>query len=190
MTWKSLLIGSACAAAMVACGGEPKAPDTAAAAAGTTPGATMGTDTTAMGAPAATTPAGSTSAAGAAGAAAAGGTAKPATGTTHEVKMLGDAQGYRFDPAAITIKEGDAVKWTVVSGPPHNVAFWADSIPSGAAAQLGANMPNTMAPLSSPLEMQPNATYTVSFAGVPKGTYKYYCTPHLALGMKATITVQ
>jgi plastocyanin len=170
---------------MVACGGEPKASDTAAAASGTTPGATTGMDSTAMAAPpAATTPAGSSSAAGAAGA------AKPATGTTHEVKMLGDAQGYRFDPATITIKEGDAVKWTVVSGPPHNVAFWSDSIPSGAAAQLGANMPNTMAPLSSPLEMQPGATYTVSFAGVPKGTYKYYCTPHLALGMKGTITVQ
>jgi plastocyanin len=30
----------------------------------------------------------------------------------------------------------------------------------------------------------------VSFAGAPKGDYKYYCLPHLALGMKAKLTVQ
>jgi plastocyanin len=30
----------------------------------------------------------------------------------------------------------------------------------------------------------------MSFAGAPKGTYRYFCTPHLAMGMKATITVQ
>jgi plastocyanin len=51
-------------------------------------------------------------------------------------------------------------------------------------------MPNQMAPLQSPLETEPNAVYTVSFAGVPKGEYKYYCLPHLALGMKAKLTVQ
>ena len=179
MIWKTMLVGSACAVAMMACGGEPKAADTGMAA----PAAS--TDTTAS----ATTPAGA-AAAPATGAAAGSAAAKPATGKTWDVKMEGDATGYRFDPATITIKAGDAVRWTVVSGPPHNVSFWADSLPSGAAAQLGANMPNTMAPLSSPLEMTPNATYTVSFAGVPAGTYKYYCTPHLAMGMKGTITVQ
>ncbi|MFM8781774.1 MAG: plastocyanin/azurin family copper-binding protein, partial [Gemmatimonadota bacterium] len=49
--------------------------------------------------------------------------AAPATGTTHEVKMVGDAQGYRFEPANITVKTGDAVKFVFVSGGPHNVAF-------------------------------------------------------------------
>ena len=121
-----------------------------------------------------------------------GGTAaaQPATGSTVDVKMLGDAQGYRFDPVNITIKVGDAVRWTNVSGGPHNVTFWPDSIPAGADAQLGANMPNTTSPLTGPLLTDPNATYTVSFAGVKPGVYKYYCTPHLALGMKGQITVQ
>lgn len=119
-----------------------------------------------------------------------GGTAQAATGKTWDVKMIGDEKGYRFEPAALTIKAGDAVRWTVASGPPHNVSFWADSVPLGAAAQLGANMPETSAPLVGPLRNAPNETYTVSFAGVPAGTYKYYCTPHLALGMKAALTVQ
>ncbi|HVX41131.1 MAG TPA: plastocyanin/azurin family copper-binding protein [Gemmatimonadaceae bacterium] len=124
------------------------------------------------------------------GAPAAAGTAAAITGKTWDVKMIGDASGYKFDPANLTIKVGDGIKFTVTSGPPHNVTFWSDSIPSGAAGQLGANMPNTTAPLTGPLLMNPNDTYTVSFAGVPAGTYKFYCTPHLALGMHGQVTVQ
>ena len=167
---------------MAACGGGTKNADTTSAAAG---GPAAGQPAAGAGA--------SASAGGAAGAPAAGGgaaAAKAATGKTWEVKMTGDANGYKFDPANLTIKEGDAVKWTVVSGPPHNVSFYADSIPSGAQAQLQANMQNTMSPLTSQLFNNPGETYTISFAGVPKGTYKYFCTPHQALGMKAQLTVQ
>lgn len=116
--------------------------------------------------------------------------AQPATGKTWDVKMIGDERGFRFEPRALTIKRGDAVRWTLVSGPPHNVVFWQDSIPQGAAPQLGANMPATTAPLNGPLYMNPNDTYIVSFAGVPPGAYGYYCMPHLALGMTARLTVQ
>jgi plastocyanin len=104
--------------------------------------------------------------------------------------MLGDDKGYRYDPTTLTIKIGDAVHWTVVSGPPHNVTFWPDSIPGGAAAALGGDMPNTTAPLTSPLFSTNGESYTVTFAGVPAGTYRYYCTPHLALGMKGSLTIQ
>ncbi|HEY0778251.1 MAG TPA: plastocyanin/azurin family copper-binding protein [Gemmatirosa sp.] len=117
-------------------------------------------------------------------------TTAPATGATHDVKMIGDANGYRFDPANVTIRAGDAVRWTNVSGGPHNVSFWADSMPAGAAAQLGAQMPNTTDPLIGPLLVEPNAAYTVAFAGLAPGVYHYYCTPHLALGMRGTITVR
>ena len=37
---------------------------------------------------------------------------------------------------------------------------------------------------------EPNAIYTVNFANAPTGEYKYYCLPHLALGMKAKINVE
>jgi plastocyanin len=103
--------------------------------------------------------------------------------------MLGDAQGYRFDPANLTINTGDAVRWTNVSGGPHNVTFWADSVPVGTAARLGAQMPGTTSPLSGPLLVDPDAAYTVPFSGLRPGVYRYYCTPHLALGMTGTITV-
>jgi plastocyanin len=143
-------------------------------------GATTGATTAVAPAQPATTP-------GATGGAAA---AQPATGQTHTVRMVGDAQGYRFEPANITIKRGDAVKWVMVSGGPHNVQFEADKLPAGAATQLAANMPNQASPLSSPMLMNPNEDYTVSFAGVPAGNYPYVCIPHLAMNMKGTVTVQ
>ena len=120
----------------------------------------------------------------------AAGGAQAATGQTHTVRMVGDAQGYRFEPANITVKQGDAVKWVMVSGGPHNVAFDANGIPAGAQTQLTANMQNQQGPLSSPMMMNPNEEYTVSFAGVPAGAYNYICTPHLAMNMKGVVTVQ
>jgi plastocyanin len=117
--------------------------------------------------------------------------AQPATGQTHTVRMLLDPQGaYRFDPANITVRRGDAIKWVMVSGGPHNVQFDAAGIPSGAQTQLSANMPNQATPLGSPMMMNPNEEYTVSFAGVPAGAYNYICTPHLAMNMKGVVTVR
>ena len=151
-------------------------------------GGAKNADSSAAAAPAAAPAAGASAAAG--GAAAGSATAMAATGKTWEVKMVGDASGYKYDPASLTVKVGDAVKFTVVSGPPHNVSFYADSIPSGAQTQLAANMPNPMSPLTSPLFNNPGESYTVSLAGVPKGTYKFFCTPHQALGMHGQLTVQ
>lgn len=118
--------------------------------------------------------------------------AAPATGKTVEVKMIGDEKGYRFEPASITVKAGNAIKFTNVTGGPHNVGFDPAKVPAPVQAQLGANMPgdHSMGPLESPLLLQPNEAYTISFAKIPAGTYDIHCTPHLALGMKGTVTVQ
>ena len=112
------------------------------------------------------------------------------TGTTHEVRMLLDGQTYKFDPANLTIKQGDGVKWVMVSGGPHNVAFDPAKIPDDVESVLTANMQNQQAPLSGPYLTQPNEAYTISFAGVKPGTYDYVCTPHVMMGMTGKITVQ
>ncbi|HEY3287557.1 MAG TPA: plastocyanin/azurin family copper-binding protein [Gemmatimonadaceae bacterium] len=157
-------IGSALVASAIvlgACGGGEKAPATDAA-----------------------TPA-------AAPAVAATGTAAAITGTTHEVKMFGDEKGYRFEPKDITVKAGDGIKFTFVSGGPHNVAFNAADIPADVKPQLDANMgADKMAELSSKMLMNPNESVTISFANIKAGTYPFNCTPHLAMGMKGTVTVQ
>jgi plastocyanin len=121
---------------------------------------------------------------------AATGAMAPITGTTHEVKMIGDAKGYRFEPATLTIKAGDGVKFTVVTGGPHNVAFDPPADPA-TKSQLDANMgTEKMGELSSALKMNPGDAVTVSFGNIKPGTYTFHCTPHLAMGMKGTITVQ
>ena len=116
----------------------------------------------------------------------------PATATakTVEVQMIGDATGYRFAPATVTIQRGDKVRFTLVSGPPHNVVFWSDSIPKGAAAALAKGMPQAVDKLTSPFFLKTGDSYVVSFAGAPAGRYVYNCAPHLALGMKAVVTVK
>ncbi|HXT18116.1 MAG TPA: plastocyanin/azurin family copper-binding protein [Gemmatimonadaceae bacterium] len=161
----------ASAAVLGACGGGDKSKDTTAAA----------------------TPAPAASATPAPGAAAPAGTVAkvPATGATVDVKMIGDDKGYRFEPNDIKIKSGDAVRFTMVSGGPHNVSFDPATITDAASkAQLDANMDSKMSELASPMLMNPNEQYTISFGGVKPGVYPFHCTPHLAMGMKGTITVQ
>ena len=38
--------------------------------------------------------------------------------------------------------------------------------------------------------MTAGESYTMSFANVPAGKYVYICTPHLAMNMKGSVTVQ
>jgi plastocyanin len=122
---------------------------------------------------------------------AAAGTAAAITGTTHEVKMLGDEKGYRFEPKDITVKAGDGIKFVFVSGGPHNVAFNAADIPADVKPQLDANMgAEKMMELSSKMMMNPGESVTISFANIKAGTYPFNCTPHLAMNMKGTVTVQ
>ncbi len=163
----------ASAVTLAACGGgENKAKDTTVAPPATTPA------TPSTGAPA--TPGAATGTA----------TYAPPTGATHEVKMYGDEKGYRFEPADITVKAGDAVKFTVVNGGPHNVAFDPATVPSDSKDQLNANMQGAMSELSSPMLMNPAESYTISFANIKPGKYPFHCTPHLAMNMKGTVTVQ
>lgn len=121
---------------------------------------------------------------------AATGTAAPITGTTHEVKMIGDAQGYRFEPANITVKAGDGIKFVTVSGGPHNVAFDPATIPADVKGQLDANISEKMGELSSAMKMNAGESITVSFANIKAGTYPFHCVPHLAMNMKGVVTVQ
>lgn len=121
-------------------------------------------------------------------------TAAPAPGeraaATIVVRMVGDEKGFRFVPASVTARVGDVVRFVNVSGGPHNVAFSADRIPAGAAARLQKNMGQTNGPLTGAMIFEPNEVYTVSLAGLPAGTYNYYCVPHQAMNMTGRIRVR
>ncbi len=174
--------GFAVAAGMIslsACAGGEKQPSDTTHVAVDTSAATTTTTTTAGGA--ASTTAGTTGAVAAA----------PITGTTKTVNMVGDAKGYRFEPANITVKQGDGIKFVVLSGGPHNVAFDPATIPPDVKPQLDANMgSDKMGELSSALKTNNGESVTISFGKIKPGQYPFHCTPHLALGMKGVITIQ
>jgi plastocyanin len=112
------------------------------------------------------------------------------TGPVVEVKMLGSGNVYKFDPMNITVPAGGTVRFMNVEGGPHNVSFYADSIPAGAAEKLNAAMTNRMDNLAGPFLINVGDHYDVSFAGLPTGTYRGFCTPHQALGMHFSLTVK
>ncbi len=117
----------------------------------------------------------------------------PGTGVVHEIQMMQNPDGnYMFQPAALTIKVGDTVRWINVSGFPHNVAFYEDKIPQGAADQLASLLPTEgkLGPLLGALLTQADETFEVSFINVPAGSYGYFCVPHEALGMVASLTIE
>jgi plastocyanin len=165
MKFKVLAVATS-AFALAACGGEKKAAEVAPDA---TPAA-------APAAPAAAAPAGAMA-------------AMPITGTTHTVNMTGDEKGYRFEPAAITVKAGDGIKFVNVKGGPHNVAI--DPASAGAAAaQMTANMPESSGELTGKMLVTDGESWTMSFGGVAAGTYTVICTPHQAMNMIMKVTVQ
>jgi plastocyanin len=170
MQFKVLAVATSVFALAACGGGEKKAADSATAMA---PAA----------APAVEAPA-------AGGAMAAGAmAAAPITGTTHEVKMIGDEKGYRFEPVAITIKAGDGIKFVDVKGGPHNVAI--DPASAGtSAAQLTANMPESTGELTGKMLVTDGDAWTMSWGKVAAGTYTVICTPHQAMNMIMKVTVQ
>ena len=119
--------------------------------------------------------------------------APAAGGATHEVKMVLDGTTYKYDPAKLTIKSGDVIKFTVVSGGAHNVQFYPDSIPANVPAAIKALAvapPEKGGGIVSESMKTEGESVEVSFAGAPAGSYKFFCAPHHALGMVGEVTVQ
>jgi plastocyanin len=112
----------------------------------------------------------------------------PSTGKWHEVQMVGDEKGYKYEPANLTVKVGDGVRFNMVSGGPHNVQF--ENVAADAKAQLMTNMPNQLTELGSPILINAGEKYEMTFNGVKPGKYDFVCQPHLANNMRGSVTVQ
>jgi plastocyanin len=152
MEFRKLFAVGVLGAALVACGGAKDEADEAAA----------DVDTAAA---VATTPApeqGATPAAG---------------GSVIEVKMIDENGVGRFDPAEVTAKAGDVIRYTLVSGV-HNVNFAADKNPGKSGL-----------PAASAFITTPGQTYDVA-VNMPAGEYNFQCDPHVAMGMVGKLTVQ
>ncbi len=102
-------------------------------------------------------------------------------GQLHIVKMVSTKDGRQFfDPAELTIKVGDTVRWVNECEPGvacvHSAQAYPDKIPAGAEA------------FDSGLLTEQGQQYEHTFT-VP-GEYEYFCLLHEALGMKGKVIVQ
>ena len=121
----------------------------------------------------------------------AGPPAQSARGMIHTVQMLLDDEGFRFDPGYLTVAEGDGVRFLMVSGVPHNVAFDERFIPRTARAQLVANLAALGGrDLASPVVTTIDSTFVISTSGLTPGEYLFYCAPHRSLNMHGVLTVR
>jgi plastocyanin len=107
-------------------------------------------------------------------------TAVTGQGQVHEVRMVTTQNGASgvFEPANITVRKGDTIRWTNDAAVAHNVEF--PPAENAGAANL---------PPPSPYLTTPGATHEIQ-VNMDPGTYNYNCLPHAATGMKGTITVQ
>ena len=98
----------------------------------------------------------------------------------HEVKLLFDEQGFRFEPAGILIQPGDTVRFVSISGGPHTATLYSGQ---GLAAGTAVRIPEGAPAVSSDLLFD-GATFDIVFdpALFPQGTYDYFCLPHMVLG--------
>lgn len=107
--------------------------------------------------------------------------AAPATGNVVEVHMVTSANGASgtFEPANVTVKKGDTVRFITDGKTVHNATFPPADNPGK------TNLPQGPGPYLT----TPNQSYDVVI-NMDAGTYNYHCDPHATMGMKGTITVQ
>ncbi len=115
------------------------------------------------------------------------------TGVVHDVQMVGSIEGgFRFEPANLSIRVGDTVRWINGTGFPHNVAFYADRIPRGSETVLDAMMPaeGKLGPMNGRIVSELGDTFQMDFVNAPSGTYNYFCVVQEEMGMVATLTIE
>ncbi|HVZ28390.1 MAG TPA: plastocyanin/azurin family copper-binding protein [Rhizomicrobium sp.] len=104
-----------------------------------------------------------------------------AQGATVDVSMK-QSPKMVFVPATVNIKAGDTVKWTN----PYNITHTVTFDPAQAQTASDVSLPAGVAPFGSG-DIEEEGTFSHTFTA--KGTYKYVCKYHEAMGMTGTVVV-
>ena len=102
--------------------------------------------------------------------------------TVHEIEIEGDRDRdrYGFDPARISVKPGDILRFRVGSGPPHSVVFDSTGMTAADRSALNAAIIDRMSLLSGPLLTSAGQVFEIRVPRLSPGTYRFYCLPHRA----------
>jgi plastocyanin len=96
---------------------------------------------------------------------------------------------HRFVPARVTAKAGDVIRFRVVSGAPHSIAFQGSTLSPATREALNAAMPNRTGDLSGPVLAANGAEYRLVVPAVPPGRYVFFSLPHRAYEMEGELVV-
>jgi plastocyanin len=112
--------------------------------------------------------------------------------TIHVVRLVANpsTEVYRFEPAQVVARPGDALVFQVVSGAPHSVVYEGQGLSPGVKGAFNSAMPNRSGDLSSPLLTASGGEYRMTVPQVPAGAYPFYCLPHRAYDMRGTLTIK
>jgi plastocyanin len=109
----------------------------------------------------------------------------------HEIRLEAnpDKEVYRFSPALVTARPGDALMFRVGSGAPHSIVFEGSGLSEQAHEALNGAMSRRAGDLSSPLLTTEGAEYRLVVPQLPPGTYHFYCLPHRAYDMRGQLRI-
>ena len=108
----------------------------------------------------------------------------------HQIRMVENGEEYRFAPASVTVRPGDVLLFSAVSGAPHSVVFEGRGMTAAAHQAMNSAMPRRAGDLSSPLLTEDGSEYRIVVPSLPSGTYRFFCLPHRAYDMRGQVTVK
>ena len=103
-----------------------------------------------------------------------------------------DMQAVSFEPAELTVSQGDTVAWPHAAGEAHSVSAYQDGIPDAAEYWASGGFESEEAARTGwengQGAVQSGQSYVHTFETT--GTHEYFCVPHEAAGMVGSVTVE
>jgi plastocyanin len=103
-----------------------------------------------------------------------------------------DMNAVAFEPAELTVSQGDTVAWTHAAGEAHSVSAYQDDIPEDAEYWASGGFESEDAARTGWENGQGAVQSGQSYIHIfeTTGTHEYFCIPHEAAGMVGSITVE
>ncbi len=113
-------------------------------------------------------------------------------GVPDDADHVVDMTAVAFEPAELTVSQGDTVAWAHAGGEPHSVTAYADGVPDGAEYWASGGFDSEEAAVSGWEDGEGAVRSGQSFVHTfeATGTHEYYCVPHEAAGMVGSVTVE
>jgi plastocyanin len=113
-------------------------------------------------------------------------------GVPDEADHVVDLQAVAFEPAELTIQQGETVAWRFAAGEAHNVVAYESELPVDADYWASGGFESESAARegweNGRGAVQSGQSYVKTFETA--GEYEYFCVPHEAAGMVGTIIVE